>query len=54
MELRILDLDACGELQILDLGSHMELRIRPGAAFWELEIVDFFIFRLARNGEIML
>lgn len=54
MELRILDLEACGELQILDLGPRMELRIRPGATFWELEIVVFFIFRLARNGENVL
>ena len=35
-------------------GPYMELRIRPGAAFWELEIVNFFIFRLARNGENVL
>lgn len=58
MELRILKPGACGELQILDLGPRMELRIRPGncyeAALWELEIVNFFIFRLARNEEVML
>lgn len=39
-------------------GPHMELRIRPGncygAAFWELEIVNFFIFRLARNQKKVL
>ena len=35
-------------------GPYMELKIRPGAAFWELEIVNFFIFRLAWNGENVL
>ena len=54
MELQKLKIPGKMELRILDLGPRMELRIRPGAAFWELEIVNFFIFRLAWNGENVL